>query len=85
MESKEKFYLLKVLVITESKEYKEGYELHDLEKHEHISIEDCMNDIEKDLDKLERIELIIKDYEKYKSKPYRPAEDYIRLIKEVFG
>lgn len=40
--------------------------------------------IEKDLSKLEKIEKIIEDHEKYKLKPYKPANDYIRQIKEVF-
>lgn len=57
----------------------------DKDVHKYIKGAYGIDVIEKDLDKLERIESIIKDYEKYKSKPYRPAEDYIRLIKEVFG
>ena len=40
--------------------------------------------IEKDLNNLEKIKDIIKDHEKYKLKPYKPANDYIRQIKEVF-
>lgn len=41
--------------------------------------------IEQDLDKLDKIKTIIEDYEKYKLKPYKPADDYIRLIKEVLN
>jgi len=36
-----------------------------------------------DLDQLEKIKSIVDDYEKYKLKPYKTADDYIRQIKEV--
>ena len=77
MTSKVKFYLLKNLVITESKQYKLNCELHDLEKHEHISIQDCVNDIEKDLDN------ITKFYNAITQKRDNAQNDYTTYI--IYG
>ncbi len=58
----------------------------DLSEEECANIFNFSKDIRKELrrsKKLERIEAIIDDYEKYKLKPYRPANDYVRQIKEV--
>lgn len=90
MTSKEKFYLLKVLVITESKQYKRSCELHNLEKHEHISIQDCVSDIEKDLDRLEKQDKVLEIIKKIGLKRLMNEFDYLvdneeyDLLKEVF-
>lgn len=39
----------------------------------------------KEVNRLEKIEAIIKDYEENKQKPYKPADDYIRQISEVLN
>lgn len=60
----------------------------DLSEEECDNIVNYSKDIRKELrrsKKLERIETIIDDYEKYKLKPYRPANDYVRQIKEVLN
>ena len=57
----------------------------DLSEEECDNIVNFSKDIRKNLRRLDKIETIIEDYEKYKLKPYKPADDYIRQIKEVFG
>jgi len=60
----------------------------DLSEEEADNIVNYSKDIRKELrrtKKLERIETIIDDYEKYKLNPYRPANDYVRQIKEVLN
>lgn len=99
MTSKEAFLLLENQIIFKSKEYKKDCVFVNLKTGQRINCKYAISQVEteleyverikknegiaKDLNKLEKIKEIIKDYDKYKLKPYKPADDYIRQIKEV--
>jgi hypothetical protein len=101
MTGKESFLLLENKIIFNSKEYKKDCEFVNLKTGERINCKYVIAQVDKDLEQLElikkndgiakklnqleKIKTIIDDYEKYKLKPYRPANDYVRQIKEVLN